>query len=122
MGRWEDRRPFCTEAAMIEFLGVVTAAMLGFVGLFLSVIAGVIWFALAAISGVFMVGALFSFAMWAFTGQHAAFLSMLDFLLWGGLSCVPMVLINYYVDKLVNPAPKKLRDGRYELARVPAHR
>jgi len=103
---------------MIEFLGVVVAAMLGFAGLFLSVIAGVFWFALAAISGVFMVGALFSFAMWAFTGQHAAFLSMLDFLLWGGLSCVPMVLINYYVDKLTVPAPGKLRDGRYELGQT----
>jgi hypothetical protein len=103
---------------MIEFLGVVAAAMLGFVGLFLSIIAGVIWFALAAISGVFMVGALFSFAMWAFTGQHAAFLSMLDFLLWGGLSSVPMVLIHYYMDKLTNPAPRKLRDSRYELASI----
>ena len=60
--------------------------------------------------------------MWVFTGQHAAFLSMLDFLLWGGLSCVPMVLINYYLDKLANPAPKRLPDGRYELARISAHR
>jgi membrane protein YdbS with pleckstrin-like domain len=103
---------------MTEFLGVVAAAMLGFVGLFLSIIAGVIWFAFAAISGVFMVGALFSFAMWVFTGQHDAFLAMLDFLLWGGLSCVPMVVINYYMDKLTNPAPRKLKDGRYELSKT----
>jgi hypothetical protein len=103
---------------MIEFLGVVAAAMLGFVGLFLSIIATVAMFALGAIGSVFLVGALCSFAMWALTGQHDAFLAMLDFLLWGAVSCVPMVLINYYMDKLANPAPKKLRDGRYELAPI----
>lgn len=35
-----------------------------------------------------------------------------------GLSCVPMVLINYYTDKLTSPAPRRLRDGRYELASI----
>ena len=103
---------------MIEFLGVVLAAMLGFVGAFLMVIAKLVYFVIAAISAVFMMGALFSLAIWALTGQHAAFLSMLDFLLWGGLSCVPMFMIDYYLDKLVNPEPKKLADGRYALAPI----
>jgi hypothetical protein len=103
---------------MIEFLGVVAAAMLGFVGLFLSIIATVAMFALSAVGAVFLVGALFSFAMWVLTGQHDAFLAMLDFLLWGAVSSVPMVLINYYMDKLMNPAPRKLRDGRYELSQT----
>ena len=109
---------------MIEFLCVLLAAAMGFVGLFLSIIASLVAFAFALVSGVFMIGALFSFAMWVFTGQHAAFLSMLDFLVWGSLSFVPMTLIHYYIDKLVNPdhAPKKMPDGRYELARLPANR
>jgi hypothetical protein len=59
------------------------------VGLFLAFIAKVVIFAFAAISAVFMIGALFSFAIWVFTGQHVAFLSMLDFLVWGSLSFVP---------------------------------
>ena len=109
---------------MIEFLGILLAAAMGFVGLFLSIIAGVVAFAFALISAVFMIGALFSFAMWVFTGQHAAFLSMLDFLVWGSLSFVPMTLIHYYIDKLVNPdpAPKKLPDGTYALPKLPAPR
>jgi hypothetical protein len=109
---------------MIEFLCVLLVAALGFVGLFLSIIAGVVAFAFALISAVFMIGALFSFAMWVFTGQHAAFLSMLDFLVWGSLSFVPMTLIHYYIDKLVHPdpAPKKLPDGSYALAKLPAPR
>jgi hypothetical protein len=56
------------------------AAAMGFVGLFLSIIASLVAFAFALISGVFMIGVLFSFAIWVLTGQHAAFLSMLDFL------------------------------------------
>jgi hypothetical protein len=107
---------------MIEFLGVLLAAAMGFVGLFLSIIAGLVAFAFALISGVLMIGALFSFAIWVLTGQHAAFLSMLDFLVWGSLSFVPMTLIQYYLDKLVNPDPKKTPAGRYELARLPANR
>ncbi|HEX3400323.1 MAG TPA: hypothetical protein VHT74_08360 [Acetobacteraceae bacterium] len=107
---------------MIEFLCVLLVAALGFVGLFLSIIAGLVAFAFALISGVLMIGALFSFAMWVFTGQHAAFLSMLDFLVWGSLSFVPMTLIQYYLDKLANPEPTKLSDGTYALAKVPAHR
>jgi hypothetical protein len=50
------------------------------VGLFLAFIVKVVAFAFALISGVFMIGVLFSFAIWVLTGQHAAFLSMLDFL------------------------------------------
>ena len=109
---------------MIEFLGVILAAAMGFVFLFLSIIAGLIYFVFALISGVFMVGVLFSFAMWVLTGQHAAFLSMLDFLVWGSLSSIPMALIHYYADKFLHPdpAPKKLPDGRYALAKLPAHR
>jgi hypothetical protein len=94
---------------MIEFLGILLAAAMGFVGLFLANIARLVVFAIAAISAVFMIGALFSFAIWALTGQHAAFLSMLDFLVWGSLSFVPMALIQYYMDKLVNPDPQKMR-------------
>ena len=47
---------------------------------------------------------------------------MLDFLVWGSLSFVPMTLIHYYLDKLVNPdpVPKKLPDGTYALAKLPA--
>jgi hypothetical protein len=62
---------------------------------FLSIIGRVIFFVVAAITAVFLIGALFSFAVWALTGQHAAFLSMLDFLVWGALSFVPMTLIQY---------------------------
>jgi hypothetical protein len=49
---------------------------------------------------------------------------MLDFLVWGSLSFVPMTLIQYYLDKLVHPdpAPKKLPDGSYALAKLPAPR
>ena len=109
---------------MIEFLCVLLAAAMGFVGLFLSIIARLVAFAFALISGVFMVGVLFSFAMWVLTGQHAAFLSMLDFLVWGSLSSIPMALIHYYADKFLHPdpAPKKLPDGRYALAKLPAPR
>ena len=109
---------------MIEFLCVLLAAAMGFVGLFLSIIASLVAFAFALISGVFMIGVLFSFAIWVLTGQHAAFLSMLDFLAWGSLSFVPMTLIHYYADKLLNPdpAPKKLPDGTYALAKLPAPR
>jgi len=109
---------------MIEFLCVLLAAAMGFVGLFLSIIASLVAFAFALISGVFMIGVLFSFAIWVLTGQHAAFLSMLDFLVWGSLSFVPMTLIHYYLDKLVNPdpVPKKLPDGTYALAKLPAPR
>ena len=91
-------------------------------GLFLAIIARLVVFAFALISGVFMIGVLFSFAVWVLTGQHAAFPSMLDFLVWGSLSFVPMALIQYYMDKLLNPDPKKIPDGRYELARLPANR
>jgi len=52
-------------------------------GLFLAIIARLVVFAFALISGVFMIGVLFSFAVWVLTGQHAAFPSMLDFLVWG---------------------------------------
>jgi hypothetical protein len=46
---------------------------------------------------------------------------MLDFLAWGSLSFVQMALIlQYYMDKLVNPDPEKLPDGRYESAPMPA--
>jgi len=109
---------------MIEFLCVLLAAAMGFVGLFLSIIAGLIYFVFALISGVFMVGVLFSFAIWVLTGQHAAFLSMLDFLVWGALSSIPMALIHYYADKFLNPdpAPTKLPDSRYALAKLPAPR
>jgi hypothetical protein len=41
---------------------------------------------------------------------------MLDFLAWSALSFVPMTLIQYYLDKLVNPDPKKLPDGTYASA------
>ena len=88
-------------------------------GLFLAIIARLVVFGIALISGVFMIGVLFSFAVWVLTGQHAAFLSMLDFLAWGALSFVPMTLIQYYMDKL---APKKLPDGTYALAKLPAPR
>ena len=94
------------------------------VGLFLAFIVKVVAFAFALISGVFMIGVLFSFAIWVLTGQHAAFLSMLDFLVWGSLSSIPMGLIHYYADKFLHPdpAPKKLPDGRYALAKLPAPR
>jgi hypothetical protein len=41
---------------------------------------------------------------------------MLDFLAWSALSFVPMTLTQYYLDKLVNPDPKKLPDGTYASA------
>jgi hypothetical protein len=68
------------------------------------------------------VASLFSFANWALIGHHDAFLSMLDFLVWGSLSSIPMTLIHYYADKFLNPDParKKLPDGTYALARLPA--
>jgi hypothetical protein len=60
----------------------------------------------------------------ALTSQQAAFRSMLDFLVWGAPSFVPMALIQYYMDKLVDPdpAPKKLPDGTYASAKLPANR
>jgi hypothetical protein len=49
---------------------------------------------------------------------------MLDLLVWGLLSFVPMTLMHYYIDKLVNPdpAPKKVPYGTYAWAKLPAHR
>ena len=40
------------------------------------------------------------------------------------LSFVPMTLIQYYLDKLVNPDPdpRKLPDGSYALAKLPVAR
>lgn len=103
---------------MTEFLVVVISAAFAFVGWFLLIIAHIVFFIVAAISGVFMIGALFSFGIWLLTGQRDAILAMLDFLVWGAISFIPITIFHYYMDKWLNPDPKKLSDGRYELARL----
>ena len=79
-------------------------------GLFLAIIARLVVFAFALISGVFMIGVLFSFAVWVLTGQHAAFLSMLDFLAWGALSFVPMM---YRISAVKKPDTRARKIASY---------